>query len=341
MVARLKDVADSAGVSIKTVSNVVNGYEHVSDTTRRRVMTALAELGYRPNLAARYLRQARLGVIALEIPALHIGYFTELAEHVVAAADKRGYMLLLDHTGGRHASEQQLARGLRPTLIDGAILNPLSLRRHDLEPGRAGVPIVLVGERRFQGLHDHVTIDNVAAARDATRHLIGLGRRRIAAIGLDDSRRAGDTIRRRWEGFAQAMRDADLQIERRSVRPGVDRGRRDGLDSARALLAASPLPDAIFCFNDIVALGALRGLREAGVRVPEDVAVVAVDDIEEGRYSTPSLTSIAPDKARIAHLAVELLVGRITGARTGPGELVEVGYRLEVRESTAGGTLPV
>jgi DNA-binding LacI/PurR family transcriptional regulator len=136
------------------------------------------------------------------------------------------------------------------------------------------------------------------------------------------------------------MGEAGLAIERRWVRPGVDRGRRDGLDSVRRVLARRPHPDAVFCFNDIVAMGVLRGLREAGVRVPDDVAVVAVDDIEEGRFSTPSLTSIAPDKERIARLAVELLVGRITGTRTGPGEEIEVGYRLIVRESTAGDTIP-
>jgi DNA-binding LacI/PurR family transcriptional regulator len=341
MVARLKDVADQAGVSIKTVSNVVNGYQYVSEPTRRRVMVAVAELGYRPNLAARYLRQARLRVIALEVPALHIGYFTELAEHAAAAAEERGYMLLLDHTGGRHASEQRLARGLRPTLIDGAILNPLSLRREDLEPGRPAVPIVLVGEREFGRLYDHITIDNVAAAHEATRHLLELGRRRIAAIGLDGRPRAGDTIRRRWYGFSVAMHEAGLEVAARWVLPGVDHGHRDGLASVRRLLASRPRPDALFCFNDTVALGALRGLREAGVRVPDDVAVVAVDDIEEGRFSTPSLSTIAPDKARIARLAVQLLIDRITGRRTGQGEPFEVGYQLLVRESTAGGTLPV
>ena len=137
------------------------------------------------------------------------------------------------------------------------------------------------------------------------------------------------------------MRDAGLPVERRWVQPGVDRGRRDGLDSVRHILAHPPLPDAIFCFNDIVAMGVLRGLREAGVLVPDDVAVVAVDDIEEARYSSPSLTSISPDKGRIARTAVDLLVGRITGTRVGPGELVEVGFELAVRESTAGGTIPV
>ncbi|MFZ0215544.1 MAG: LacI family DNA-binding transcriptional regulator [Candidatus Dormiibacterota bacterium] len=339
--ARLKDVARRAGVSIKTVSNVVNRYEHVSATTRARVLAAIAELGYRPNLAARSLRQSRVGVIALEVPSLGIGYFTEFASYVNEAAQRRGYLLLLDHTGGRHASEKRLVHGLRPMLIDGAILNPLSLRRTELDPAQAGVPIVLVGERQFGQLYDHVTIDNVAAAKEATRHLLLHGRRRIAAIGLDGSRRAGDTIRRRWWGFSTAMEEAGLPVRDDWVLPGVDQGRRDGLASVRRLLAPPLRPDAIFCFNDTVAIGALRGLREAGVGVPDEVAVVAVDDIEEGRFSTPSLSTIAPDKAGIARLAVELLIDRINGRRTGPGELFEVGYTLLVRESTAGGTIPV
>ena len=340
-VARLKDVADLAGVSIKTVSNVVNRYEHVSEVTRDRVLTAVAELGYRPNLAARSLRQSRMGVIALEVPSLDVAYFTELATHVNEAAQRQGYLLLLDHTGGSHAGEERLVHGLRSMLIDGAIMNPLSLRPGELDPSRARVPIVLTGEREFGRLYDHITIDNVAAAHEATRHLLELGRRRIAAIGLDGRPRAGDTIRRRWYGFSVAMHEAGLEVAARWVLPGVDHGHRDGLASVRRLLASRPRPDALFCFNDTVALGALRGLREAGVRVPDDVAVVAVDDIEEGRFSTPSLSTIAPDKARIARLAVQLLIDRITGRRTGQGEPFEVGYQLLVRESTAGGTLPV
>ncbi|MGH7910597.1 MAG: LacI family DNA-binding transcriptional regulator [Candidatus Dormibacteraceae bacterium] len=338
---RLKDVALRAGVSIKTVSNVVNGYAHVSAAMRSRVLAAVEELGYRPNLAARSLRRGRVGVIAIEIPTLRLAYFTELAEQVVEAAGRRGYLVLLDHTGGGHAQEKRLARGLRPLLIDGAILNPLTLARRELSPAATGMPIVLLGEREYPGLQDHVTIDNVAAAREATAHLLGLGRRRIAAIGLDRRPRAGATIRRRWEGFSRTLADAGLAIDPAWVLPGVDGGRRDGLAHVRALLRLrGRRPDALFCFNDTLALGALRALHEAGIRVPDDIAVVAFDDLEEGRISIPSLSSVSPDKAQIAELAVSLLADRISGDREGPAEEFTVAHRLIARESTIGGSLP-
>jgi DNA-binding LacI/PurR family transcriptional regulator len=340
MVARLKDVAQRAGVSIKTASNVVNEYQHVSVQTRQRVVAAIEELGYRPNLAARYLRRAPVGVIALEIPHLALSYFTELAEHAVGIAAEHGFMLLLDHTGGRHAGETLLARGLRPTLIDGAILNPLSLRAEELDPQRAAIPIVLIGERAYEGLYDHIMIDNVAAARDATRHLLAGGRNRIAAIGVGRGPRFGHTVRLRYTGFAAAMAEAGLPVDRRRIVTCETYRRRDGYEGVRRILArGGTAPDAIFCFNDEIALGALRALHEAGLSVPGDVAVIGIDDIEEGRFSLPLLSSISPDKERIARLAVGFLVERIRGTRTGPPERVEVPYELVARESTlsAGG----
>lgn len=332
---KLKDVAAQAGVSIKTVSNVVNGYAFVSDETRRRVQAALDDLGYRPNLAARYLRRSHMGVIALAIPHFGISYFIELADAITAAAEGHGYAVLLDQTRGQHTYETLLFRGLRPMLIDGAILNPLSLRPQELNPRTVGMPIVLIGERPYEGLHDHVLIDNVAAAADATRHLIALGRRRIAALGIGQGGQHGETVRLRYTGFARAMQEAGLPVSRRWLVPGTYQ-RHEGAQAARLLLERGMRPDAIFCFNDMVALGAMRALHEVGLRVPDDVAVAGIDDVEEGRYSTPSLTTISPDKERIARLAVDFLIGRIKGTRTVPAERIEVDYRLIVRESTAG-----
>lgn len=336
MVPRLKDVADVAGVSIKTVSNVVNGYRFVSPETRERVMAAVEELGYRPNLAARYLRHSQVGVIALEVPDLRIPYFTELAQHAAVAAADRGYMLLLDHTGGQQEGEQALARGLKPTLIDGAILNPLSLERQDLASPVPALPIVLVGERRYPGLYDHVLVDNVRAAREATRHLIGLGRRRIGAIGLGDAAERGETVQLRHRGFVEAMEEAGLPVDSSLLVTCTEFVRAEGREAVRALLERQQMPDALFCFNDTVALGAIRGLAEAGLEVPDDVALIGVDGIEDGRFSVPSLSTISLDKERIAGLAVDLLVDRISGERKGPPQELEVPFQLIVRESTSG-----
>ncbi|HZE41242.1 MAG TPA: LacI family DNA-binding transcriptional regulator, partial [Stackebrandtia sp.] len=184
MRTRLKDVAELAGVSIKTVSNVVNGYPHIRPETRRRVERAVSQLNYRPNLSARNLRAARSGVIALAVPELDVPYFAELARHVVAAAEDRGWTVLIDQTEGSRDRERVVTSGIRRELIDGLIFSPLALTADDLAERTDTTPMVLLGERvggdARPPVADHILVDNVAAAREATAHLVGLGRRRVA-----------------------------------------------------------------------------------------------------------------------------------------------------------------
>lgn len=331
--ARLKDVAERAGVSVKTVSNVVNGYPHISAPTRERVTAALRELDYQPNLSARGLRSGRSGVIALALPELNAAYFAEIAQHVVRAADERGWTVLVDATDGERERERVVASGIRPHLIDGLIFTPLSLTASDLSRRAGDTPLVLLGERLPSTAGDHVAIDNVAAAREATAHLISTGRRRIAAIGAQRSQ-SGASARLRLKGYCQALEEAGMERREELVVPAAAWHRSDGAAAALALAALPEPPDAVFCFNDLLALGALRALREAGLKVPQDVAVVGFDDIEESRYSTPTLTTIAPDKAEIARTAVDLLARRLSGEADRASTRATPGYRLEVREST-------
>ncbi|NYH43570.1 DNA-binding LacI/PurR family transcriptional regulator [Micromonospora jinlongensis] len=329
---RLKDVAERAGVSVKTVSNVVNGYVHVRPDTRARVEEAIAELNYRPNLSARHLRKGRTGVIALAVPELDIPYFAELARYVVDAAAAYGWTVLIDQTGGRREQERVVASGITDHLIDGLIFSPLALTAEDLA-GLDGTPMVLLGERVEHGPADRVVIDNVTAAREITAHLIQLGHRRIAAIGSQRTDE-GASARLRLAGYADALRAAGLDYDEALVAPASAWHRADGAAAMQGLLTSGVRPDAVFCFNDTLALGALRALHEAGLRVPEDVAVVGFDDIEDGRFSIPTLSTVAPDKEKIAQLAVELLANRLDGDRTAPAKALSAPYRLELREST-------
>jgi DNA-binding LacI/PurR family transcriptional regulator len=332
---RLKDVAERAGVSVKTVSNVVNGYEHVTPETRSRVEAALHDLGYVPNLAARGLRNGRSGVIALALPELHAPYFAEIAHHVVRAAADRGWTVLVDETEGRLDRERQFAAGIRAHLIDGLILSPLALTARDLDRRADGVPLVLLGERVRHDVADRVAVDNVQAATDATAQLLKQGRRRVAAIGVQRSA-AGVSARLRLKGYRKAVREHGLDLDPLLAVPAAAWHRADGAAAVRSLLALGPPPDALFCFNDLLALGALRALHEAGLRVPDDVAVVGFDDIEEARYSTPTLSTVSPAKDRIAGTAVELLVARLAaeaGAPPPPRRVVAP-HTLTVRESS-------
>lgn len=336
MPAGLRDVALRAGVSIKTVSNVVHDYPHVRPETRARVQTAIKELGYRPNLSARSLRRGRSGVVALGVPALTMPYFAELAAAFVTAAEEHGLTVLVSQTDGTLERERALAGGVPGRLIDGLVLSPMHLRATDLRRLKPDTPVVLLGERISRGPVDHVAVDNVEAARQATAHLVAVGRRRIAAIGCQrraDSSSGVAALRRR--GYDLALADAGITIDDDLAPPVSDYTRADGARAMSFLLDREDPPDGVFCFNDLLALGALRALAERKVSVPDTVAVVGFDDIEDARWSTPTLTTIAPDKAALAASALAMLEERIAGSNAGPRD-VPARFELMVRESTAG-----
>lgn len=333
--ARLRDVAERAGVSIRTVSNVVNGYVPVSEEKRVRVEQAVAELGYRPSVVARHLRQGRSGLIALVVPELDVPYFAELARVVVAEARARGYTVVVDQTDGDPDRERQLiSRSGGAELFDGVILSPLALSGADIAERDSDVPLVLLGERVGATADVHVVIDNVAAAQEATAHLLSLGRRRIAAIG-DQPYETGETAQLRTQGFRAAMAAAGVEVDESLV---VSVPRFHFSDGARAMaqLLDSPggPPDAVFCYNDLVAIGAMRTVLSRGLRVPEDVAIVGFDDIEAGSYTTPSLTTVSPDKAVIGRVAVERVLAHLQGEELPPSGWAP--HTLVVRESTTG-----
>jgi DNA-binding LacI/PurR family transcriptional regulator len=192
MVATLHDVARRAGVSIKTVSNVINDYPHIRPATRSRVEEAIAELGYTPNLTARSLRSGRTGAIALAVPDLALNYFAELAGAVIAEAESAGFAVLVEQTGGDRAREVELLQSPRRKLTDGLIFSPRGMGQEDAARLDVPYPLVLLGERIFDERVDHVTMRNVEAARAATDYLLASGRRRIAT--RSSARPASDCV---------------------------------------------------------------------------------------------------------------------------------------------------
>jgi DNA-binding LacI/PurR family transcriptional regulator len=333
--ARLREVATRAGVSIRTVSNVVNGFERVAPETRARVQKVLEELGYRPNAVARTLRNGRSGLIALVLPELDVPYFAELTRAVIEEASKHGYTVVIDQTDGDPVRERELIMlGNRAALFDGLIFSPLGLGGADLRNRTSIAPVVLLGERVVDSGLDHIMIDNVKASQVATQHLVELGRRRIAAIGdqRDESRQ---TARLRTDGYRAAVRAAGMREDPALIRQTAFFHRAEGAAAMEELLALPNPPDAVFCFNDLLALGAMRTILRRGLRIPDDIAVVGFDDIEDGRFSTPTLTTISPDKGQIARTAIDFLIRRLNGDKAPPAEL-SADFRLVVRESSGG-----
>jgi len=310
MAATLHDVAHLAGVSIKTVSNVINDYPHIRPATREKVEAAIAQLGYQPNLTARSLRSGRTGVIGLALPELSLSYFAELADSVMVAAERRGVTVLIEQTGGDRARELEVLTSSRRQLTDGLLFSALGLGQDDARLLEVPYPVVLLGERIFDGPTDHVTMRNIEAARAATEFLLERGHRRIAIVGAHEGEVIG-SAGLRLTGYRQALEAAGVGFDPELIGYTDLWHRANGATSMRALLASGVRFDAVFAFNDTLALGAMRVLQEAGIRVPDDVAVVGFDNLDEAQYSLPSLTTVDPGREEIAETAVRVLLERI------------------------------
>lgn len=330
---RLKDVAEHAGVSPKTVSNVLHQHRYVSTSTREKVEASLDALGYQVNLAARALASRRSGFIALAIPGLDNPYYAELAQQVMKAAAAQDWIVLIEQTRSAENLEREVVQGAGAQLVDGIILQPDAISREDLTARFAHRNLVLIGESDVTGSADHVAADPVTAARELVDLLISRGRKRIATIGIAPGDRV-TASELRYRGLSQSLHAAGLPLPRELMR-GVPRYRRpEGYVAAQELLALRERPDAIVCFNDLLAVGALNALRDAKVRVPEDIAVVGFDDNEESRFASPSLTSVAWDLESLARECVARLALRsASSSYDEPPARIRIGHTLQVRDS--------
>ena len=334
MAVRLRDVAERAGVSVKTVSNVVHGHPSVSRSMRERVQASITALGYLPNMSARSLRTGRSGLVGLAVPRLSDPYFSEVAAAVIDAAAARGVSVLVEQTGGDPVRETDVLLGRRPTIVDALVFSPISVTQEALDEASPAVPLVLLGEHLMASQRDRVAVDNVAASAEAVTHLVATGRRRIAAVGAKRGSTAA-TAELRLAGYRQALAAAGIEVDPALEVATEHFSRAGGVRAVDALLDAGTDVDALFCFNDLLALGAIEALRQRGLAVPGDVAVVGFDDIEEGRHTDPDLTTVAPDLPALAGFAVERLLARLDEPGTTEGSSIIVPHRLVVRGSSS------
>lgn len=334
MKARLVDVAKEAGVSPKTVSNYLNGYPFMSEATVAKVRAAVEKLNYVPNRSAQTLRTGKIGIIGLAVPNLRAPYFAELASLITDAAEEHGYTLLIDQTGGKLERERRAAAGVGPQALDGLIIAPLQLSAADVSAATSAMPVVVLGEWAHPRDVPYVGVDNVAAARHATEYLLGLGRRRIAAIGrVGDGSAHRGTWGYRIDGYTEALQAAGIEV-REELQPKINNFRRqEGADATERLLKLRERPDALFCFSDMLAIGALSVLHREGVAVPDDIAVLGWDDIEEAAYSWPPLSSVRAQTDVVARTAVDFLLRQIAGEPIESPDFY-VDFDLVVRAST-------
>ncbi|MFG1625055.1 LacI family DNA-binding transcriptional regulator [Kribbella sp. NPDC049227] len=320
-VVTMADVARSAGVSTMTVSNVINGRPRVGAATRERVLASINELGYQVNLAARHLRAGRTGVVGLAVPELERPYFGQLAGRLADRFEAQGLRIVMERTGASREGEMDAVAFSRLRMYDGLILSVVDIDPAELAQIRTDAPVVMIGERALPSGFDHVMMDNVDGARQATAHLLATGARRVAMLGGDPAGSA-NMPSLRAEGYALAHTQAGVPMDP-DLAVRCRFRLQDGYDEVRRLLERGIGFDAVFALTDLVAIGALRALADAGLRVPDDVQVVGFDDIDEAPYLVPSLSTVNPGHEEMADAITALLLAQLNGGPTrDPQELI-------------------
>ena len=327
----VKDVARRAGVSPKTVSNVLTGTATVAPATRERVQAAMNELDYVPNYSARSLRNGRSGVIALALPELATSFSASIIHHFVQEAHERGLAVQIEETAKEPEREYALLSRARAHVIDGLVLNPVTLADSAVEHSDSLPPVVMIGEVQQQRT-DQVAIDSVAGARDATRHLLERGARRIGVVGAPSAQLDSATGRTRLAGFRRAMEEAGVPVDPLLLGECGEWSSQNGYRATAEMLRRSQ-PDALFCFTDSLALGALSALWRAGLSVPGEVLVCGFDDVPDAAVATPALTTVRFDFRAYAASALDLLQRRLND-RAAPLTRTVIPHELVVREST-------
>ncbi len=324
--SNIRRVAELAGVSVATVSRTLKNPDVVAPATRERVQAAVAAANYRPNGMAVQFRSRRTGNLVVLVPLIANSFFARVIAGIQQAAQAAGYRVLLCDTAGDERREREYAELVYARQADGVI----QLRAFDPFAGQGDIPPVV---NACEVLAEHpwpkVRLDNRAAARCLTEHLLALGHRRIALIkGPEDS----PLTLERLAGYQEALTQAGIALDPGLLHEG-DFTLAAGAAAAKALLALPERPTALFCCSDEMAIGALQVLRRSGLRVPEDISLAGFDDIAFAAYTEPPLTTIAQPAEAFGQRAVAMLLEVLNGGTPAAREVV-LPFELKVRGST-------
>ncbi len=328
----IRDVARQAGVAPITVSRVINKPEKVSAKTRARVEQAIVELGYVPNRLARSLRLKRTHTLALMVTDITNPFWTTVVRGVEDAAQDAGFNVILCNTDESEEKQAQYLDVLLQKQVDGILLVP-ACTSGDLGAWieRQSTPIVLLDRRLRAACVDVVRGDSEGGAYHLVRHLLDLGHRRIAVLsGPEDVSTSADRV----VGYRRALAEAGLEIRADWIQYGWV-GQASGYEMTERVLAAPPRPTALFAANNFIAIGALRALSAAGLRVPADMSVVAFDDLTSDLVIEPFLTVADQPAYEMGQLAAELLLDRLSGSASDGYQEIVLPTKLSVRRSSA------
>ncbi|WPG36983.1 LacI family DNA-binding transcriptional regulator [Variovorax sp. EBFNA2] len=332
--ATIKDVALQAGVSVTTVSHVVNDTRHVSAKVRERVEIAIRELGYVPNAMARSLKSNTTSTLGMLIPNSSNPYFAEIVRIVEDRCFGAGYTLVLCNTDDEPRRQSVYLQVLAERRIDGLIVVSTGADEDDsLATQLRGlrIPTVLVDREIADPACDLVETAHMQGGLLAVRHLLSLGHKRIACIGGPTGVTSSE---QRIEGWRMALAETGSAPNADALLWRGGFTSQGGYEAMHAILRTEQKPSAVFVCNDLMAIGALRAAHESGVRVPDELSIVGFDDIELSAYTSPPLTTVAQPKERIGALAVDMLLERMGGKRRDARKVV-LQPELRVRASTA------
>ncbi|MDI3548293.1 MAG: LacI family transcriptional regulator [Halanaerobiales bacterium] len=331
MAVTIKDIAERAGVSIATVSRVLNDSKPVSPELKRRVLKIIKETEYKPNALARGLIKNQTGLIGVIIPDIGNQTFASLIKGIEGVADQNKFDIIVSNSHGEVEKELEIFDVFREKQLDGIIFSGVVFsEKHRQFFEKYKIPIVIVSQNFPQVELPSVTIDNFRAAYDATTYLIKLGHKRIAMITgpLQDIAAGMD----RYRGFRTALKEYGLEEREEYLKEG-DFSLNSGYKAMGEILKSEVLPTAVFAACDKMAVGAMNCCFDSGYKVPEDISIVGFDDLEIATAVRPALTTIHQDHKEIGAIAARLLINRIRGEEKGAWN-VQPAYKLIKRGST-------
>ncbi len=329
------DVAKLAGVSQPTVSRVLNQNDtsvQISDDTRQRVMDAVDKLGYRPNVTARSLRTHRSHMIALLIADISNGFYHSITRSIQDVARHKGYEVLISNSDHVYENEKHFCEVVSGRGVDGLIMVPIHLTNNDLSNfyTQTRTPMTVLGIQITHPNIDVVYLDDEKAVYETAKWMISeRGYTSLGYVGVSDDLPPGP---RRWRGFTRALGECGVSLDPRYVIEG-DFTLESGRKVAHQFIEMGTLPRAIFALNDLMAIGLILALQDAGYKVPDDVAVVGFDDIPEATIVRPALTTIAQNPQDIGIRLCEALIERIEDPQVVERRVYESFYKLMQRQS--------
>jgi len=328
----IRDIAKRAGVSVATVSHVINNTRFVSEELREKVRKVMEELDYHPNLVAGSLRRKKTNTIGLIVPDNSNPVFAELSRAIEDIGFSSGYSVILCNSAYNLDKEIKYVRVLRSKRVDGLIIIPTTVQATYINQlVDSGLPVIILDRTVPDAKTDSVLLDNYQGTYDATVHLIKLGHSLIAYIDRPfDLPHSLDRLR----GYRKALEENGIQLkDELIVRGGFDY--EGGAEAMQKLLKRKPTPTAVIAFNDISAIGAIRAIEDCELKVPQDISIVGFDDIPQSSFTTPRLTTVHFPKYRMAEVAFELLQKKLEGTSSDRRAEIVLPLRLVVRESTA------